>query len=263
MKSTRRHQLKENVLAHEIQELKAFFSKYGGWIAGALLVVGILVVVYVQYRAKQRKILDDQRQQSVVLKEGGGADRGERLKGFMDSAAAAKDTLSAASSTVWVGDLYSQELVDEYPAMDSEKATEARANAEKYYRMAIAGYPELKPVVAKAHLGLGILAENSGDKEAARAEYAKAAQLVGPGAKAAAERQANLDKWFAAAKLPAEAVSTRPAAESETQPATSLPAAITQPAETQPAETQPAGTQPAGTQPAGTQPAGTQPAGTP
>ena len=35
MKSKRRHELQENVLAHELVEVKQFFSKYGNWIAGA------------------------------------------------------------------------------------------------------------------------------------------------------------------------------------------------------------------------------------
>ena len=56
MKSKRRHELQENVLAHELVEVKQFFSKYGSWIFGGSLAVLIVVLIvwFAHSRGRQR-----------------------------------------------------------------------------------------------------------------------------------------------------------------------------------------------------------------
>ena len=56
MKAKRRHELKENVLAHELGLLRGLFKKYGNWILGALVaaVVIFLIVRYFSGREQRR-----------------------------------------------------------------------------------------------------------------------------------------------------------------------------------------------------------------
>jgi len=211
MKSKRRHELKENVLAHELQQAKSFLSRYGGWVAGAALVVAIGWLIYGQLRGRQERARAAERDRFDVLNRSARMEKAERLKGFLDLAGSAEDPVTAAASAVRAANIHSQDFLTALQQDNSEQAEEARRNAEKYYRMAIAAHPELKQICANARLGLGILHENNGDMEGARTEYEAAEKLAGPGASEATRRLAKLDAWFATRPLPRSRPATRPA----------------------------------------------------
>ena len=50
MKSERRHELKENVLASELGRLRDLLNRYGNWIMGAVLAVVVIVAMDVAVR---------------------------------------------------------------------------------------------------------------------------------------------------------------------------------------------------------------------
>ena len=231
MKAKRRHALKKNTLAQELGELKRLISKHGGWIAGVILVVSVGLVITHQMRNRRTTQRQVEQQTYIGLRDGGGIEPEERLKGLIELSGSADSDFVAADCAVMAADLYSKEYLAEYPDLESEKALERRKNAETYYRQAMMrpGAPEA--LVAKAHLGLGVLAENAGETDLAKASYGKAAAMSCPAGDEAKQRLAMIDTWSEVGTFPTSRPTTRPTAttqpsEPTTQPATST----TQPA---------------------------------
>ncbi len=230
MRAKRRHELKENILAHELAKLRQFLSKYGSWIALAIVAVAVVLVVVWRLRAQEQAGFAREKQELDLYCTHPDMPRKDRLDNFCRLAESAEDPLVAASSAIEAGNMYSQDYEDHVRAGDADgpDARQARDNAARYYRMALERHarvkPKLKPTAATAHYGLGILAENQGDKAAARRHYEQALALGGKGHQAGVHLQ-RLDEWFAARRFPA----TRPA----TAPATtSAPAATSAPGAT-------------------------------
>ena len=139
MKAKRRHELKENVLAHELQQFKSFLSRYGGWLAGAIVVIAIGWMLYGQYRGKAQQALDVEKDRFNALSQNPRMEKEGRLKGFIELAGSAQDPILAAASAVRAANLYSQDFLTYLQEANTAKAEEARESAEKYYRMAVAG----------------------------------------------------------------------------------------------------------------------------
>lgn len=227
MKAKRRHELKENVLAQELGKLKHFFSKHGGWIFGTVVAAGLGFLIVWNVRARKRDDLTAQRVQYAQLLERMDVNRDERLAGFVRLAENAKDPIIAADSAIRAGNICSQQYLELLRSPAASKGRlESHRNAEKYYGMVIAQHADKKPILANAYYGLGILAENSGEKEAALARYEQAIEAGGPNHPVAVElkqRRDKLQEWFAQKQFP------------QTYPADSRPATSSAPGAEAPA----------------------------
>ncbi len=218
MKARRRHALKENVLAHELGQIRAFFSRYGNWVLAGVTAVAIVLLVVWYYVNLSRGRAAEELAEYQRLSRSVGIEEQARLNGLVNLAETAKDQVVAAASAVFAGDLCAQKHLDAVVAQDRAEAPQWRDKAEKYYHLAIEKYPERKMFRAKAHLGLGILAEDAGNVEAARAEYEQASRLVNesyPVAMEAQRRLANLQTW----ERPARFATTTQASQPATSPA--------------------------------------------
>lgn len=211
MKAKRRRELKENILAHELAQLRQFLSKYGSWIALAIVAVAVVLVVVWRLRAQEKVTFAREKQELELLRTHPDMPRKDRLDGFRRLAESAESPLVAASSAIHAANMYSRDA-GRASDPDGPDARQARDNAARYYRMALerAAEPELTLTAASAHYGLGILAENQGDKAAARNHYEQALALGGKD-HLAGEQLQRLDEWFAARRFPATRPATAPA----------------------------------------------------
>ncbi len=174
MKAKRRHELQQNVLASEIGKTVEFFRKWGTYIAWGLLVVAlvILVVLYARSKTRQRAEQLQAKYDRLVTKQfNPSANLDDLLAGFRGLADQGDNRRIAADSCVYAGAVCARQgAVGELtsPALLLESPLQ---QAAEYYRRAISEFPDQSQAVAKAHFGLGKLAESRGDVGAARAEY--------------------------------------------------------------------------------------------
>jgi len=216
MKAKRRHELKENVLAHELGQLREFFSRHGSWIAGAIVAAVIAVVVVSQLHTRSERALAAEKQRYRLLADPpGDMDPEERLKGFEELAADASDRAVAASAAVWAGNLCSQRYLNLLDEADAPEAREAYARAERNYRSVIERHADQPRLVVNAWRGLGVLAENRGDQAEALACY-KRVTAMGPADHPAVTdvtgRIEHLEEWFRTRRFPTTRPTTRPSA---------------------------------------------------
>jgi len=200
MKARRRHELKENVLAHELGQIKTFFNKYGNWIlAGATAVAVVLLVIWYSDTRSARALAEEKARFDRLMRDSSMSEK-DRLAGLDDLARGAKNPVVAASAGVFLGDMYSDRHLTAVNASDTLAANRARANAEKYYRFVISEYAERALLVARAHFGLAVMAENAKQTDQARKHYEAVKRLVKPSlpvALDAALRLAQLKRWSA------------------------------------------------------------------
>ncbi len=217
MKAKRRHELKENVLAQELEKLKVFLGKYGGWIAGAVVAAMIVLLIVWQLRAREHRVLDRERTQHRKLTSGSGMKRDDRLAGYLQLAETAKDPIIAADCRIRAAHMYSQDYLDVLGVPSaSGRAEQSRQRAEELYRTVIARHSDRRQIVTNAYYGLGILAMNSEEKEKAR-QWFKQAAAGGANHPAAIDAKKRLDKleeWFQSVKYPKTRPATQPAAAS-------------------------------------------------
>jgi tetratricopeptide (TPR) repeat protein len=232
MKARRRHELKENVLAHELGEVKNFLSKYGNWVLAAItaVLIVVLVVWYYHRRSQAESINERNRYEQLTQQAELGLE--ERLAGLIELAENAKSPINGASAAVFAGNLCLQRYLDLQDESAAQESREWLRKAEEHFRLAIQKYPELNPMVARAHFGLGTVAENEGDMETAEAEYEQARRLVSPADALAGDaeyRLSRLKAWSKPVKFATTTQATQPAATApaETRPATTGPAAGT------------------------------------
>lgn len=256
MKTRRRHELKENVLAHELGKIKDFFNRYGNWITGAVVAALIVFLIVWHYRARSARELAEQRNNYETFRreiyEPEKRDSAEA--GLIELAENARDPFISALACVDVADFCSSRYADALRRSDAAQTQQYRRKAEKYYRLVIQKHPDRNPFVARAHFGLGMLAENQADWTTARSEYEQVRRLVNSAYPVAIEAQLRLNRLDGWSK-PVRFATTEPA----TAPATTAPA-TTEPA-TAPATTEPASA-PATTEPASA-PVTTRPASKP
>ena len=175
MKSKRRHELQENVLAHELVEVKQFFSKYGNWILGGVLAVlaVVLIVWYAGSRADSLAAEQDAQFNLAIRQVHDPAREAGALASLAELAENAKDRLLAARVAGFLGEFYSSKR----QASVREGSTEAAdfmAKAKRYYEMVVREPSQPKQLLASAHVGLVTLAYDAGDVATAKAEYEKA-----------------------------------------------------------------------------------------
>ena len=230
MKAQRRHELHENVLAHELGRIKVFFNRYGNWIMGLAVAVLVVLLVVWHYRSRSAAELIEQSAWYGTLKRDVYVpDKQESaLEGLIDLAEDARDPLLSASAYMLSADFCAEQYVTGRRRSDSKQATEYREKAKKYYRLVIEKHPDRKVFVAKARLGLGMLAESAADWATAKSEYEQVKRSLDDSFPVSAEAQRrlnNLEVW----SKPFRFATTAPA----TEPATTGP--TTKPAQTQPA----------------------------
>jgi len=174
MKSTRRHELQENVLAIEIGRIAEFLKKRGNYLATGLLVVALIVFGFVFLgRRAQSKRLDLQHQWDVALT---GSLKPEEKTSRLTALAEQRDNERiAALANVELG----YEMASR--ALASNNAAERREllnQAARWYQLAIGEFPKQDLAVAKAHFGMAKLRETVGDFKAAAAEYQKVNEIT-------------------------------------------------------------------------------------
>ena len=225
MKTQRRHELHENVLAHELGNIKAFFSRYGNWITGLLVAaMGVVLVVW-HYRSRSAAELAEQSALYGTLKrEVGVPDKqASALDGLINLAETARDPLLSASASMFAADFCAEQYVTSLRRFDGKQTGLERTKAEKYYRLVIEKHPDRKVFVARAHLGLGMLAESAADWAEARREYEITQRMLDDTFPVSAEAQRRLntlDVW----SKPFRFATTAPTTEPATTEPTSKPA---------------------------------------
>jgi len=168
MKAKRRHELQHNVLDSELGQLLGFFKRKGNQLAwGVLIIVAIVFAGVYLYRQSQAKKLQVQTEYSQYLQSRAPVD--EQIEGFKTLAAQDTDERIAALSCVQIGSLSAKKMLTD-TLTDDQRQTLAD-QADEYYRLVVNSFPQQKPAVAQARLGLGKLAEGRGEYAAAKEHY--------------------------------------------------------------------------------------------
>jgi len=156
MKSKRRHELQENMLAGELRKAAEFIKQRGGQLATGALIIAVLIFAYV---------LLSRRSESKAITVQGEWDRAgsamvkpeERTKLLEDLAAQTGDRRIAALACVELGyDYATRALLAKTPS----ERTALEESAGKWYQKTIADFPAQTLAVAKAQFGLGKLYES-------------------------------------------------------------------------------------------------------
>ena len=227
MKASRRHDLKENVLAKDLGKAGHFVRKYRRLVLGGLLGV-IVVVVVVLYASSSRSTSRQMEWRHYWASSGDNG--GPARQQLWDLAEGTSQRGLAAWTYLRIGQAaYSQlcrQLYD-LPAAEREQLTKEARDA---YDLVLSGYGDFVATTAEAHLGLGRLAETVRDFPAARAAYERASDLSSKGAALSAVQAewqlARLNDLRVVVNFPAsapaadrEATTGDPGAMPETQPA--------------------------------------------
>jgi len=223
MKTERRHELHENALAQELTKLQEFLRKYGNWLMVIVTVVLLALMIFWWSRAKTNSL--QAQQQATFNRLVGEYDptkAGPAPAELIQLAQPAKDPILAIETLFFLGDeVYGRQYVLDVQ-QGSPQAAADLADARKYYNMVIEKHSEQKPMVAKAYLSLGILAETAGDFAAARKNYQEADKLVAesyPVAQEVKSRLMNLERWATTAPIASTAPASRPATAPAAAPA--------------------------------------------
>jgi tetratricopeptide (TPR) repeat protein len=243
MKSKRRHELQENVLAQEIGKVADFFKVHGNHLATAALIVAILILGYVLLgRRAETKTLHLQQEWARALT--GNLKPDEHISALTALAEQTDSQHIAALASVELAYDYARQLLT---AKDNSQRSALAEKASQWYQLTIQKFPKEELAVAKAHYGLGKLKEAAGQFQQAGEEYRLARTSPDLGYQPVAQlaeigllRLKDLEsaKVRMAATMPASrpatpatAPATRPAGPEKTAPAT----APATPAKTQPA----------------------------
>jgi len=225
LKAQRRHELKESELAKDLGKAGRFIKDNLRSLTMSLVIliaVILLVVVLINRHIESRQAEWRDFYIRTAVPQMGSAQTRAELQSLAEQTS--QDDL-AAWIYVRIGDLATVEWSGRQYELSSAQSAALQREAKTAFETVITRYGDHVRAVAKAHLGLGRLAESTGDIEGARAAYQVAADLQSQGAGLVAaealRRQAQLDT------LPAEApMAQRPAP--ETQP-TTQPTPTTQP----------------------------------
>ena len=213
MKARRRHELQHNVLDAELARGVDFLRRRRTLIVWSLVLVaaGILAITYAvrSAQAKERSLQDTY--DRLITSPAVTAQ--EFLDG-MKSLAECTNKRLAAMATVQVGKYYSAQFLAAGGVWADPRERDLGDQAAAYFHRAIDQFSDHRQVVAEAHLGLGRLAESTGDFAAAAGEYKTVkgmADLVGtPAVTEATEALGRLDRIKAPVRM--ASTSSAPAA---------------------------------------------------
>lgn len=220
MKAERRHELKENELAKDLGKIAQFVKENLRSLATGF-VIAVAVLYLAIFSIGRWRTSRQMRWAEFFFASAG-------VSGA-DSAADQRDTLAALAAkaggddlAAWAhirsGDLALVELTERRTALSSEELAGLRAEGERAYRTVLESHADNERAVAKAHLGLGRLAETFGEFDAAGAAYAKAAEMESAGARLVAAQALRLNKALEDVEGPV-VLARRPATRPSTQPA--------------------------------------------
>jgi hypothetical protein len=167
MKSKRRHELQENVLAQEIGKIGEFLKVHGNHLATAALIVAIVILGYVllSRRAETKKL---HLQQEWARALTGSLKPEERISALTAMAEQPDNPRIAALAGVELGYDYAKRLLT---AKDNSERSALAEKASQWYQLTIQKFPKEELALAKAHYGLGKLGEATGQFQKAGEEY--------------------------------------------------------------------------------------------
>ena len=165
MKSRRRHELKQNVLGAELGKVIKFLKKRGSLIAWGILAASLITLIavwsYKGAKATQRELLDEF---DSLVSGGPGTNPQQWLQRMRALADQDKNQRLAVRASVEYADrCAAQGLTDQ---------------ADSYYRRVISDFSDQPTEVAKAHLGLGKLAESERRFDDAQVEYEAVRRMI-------------------------------------------------------------------------------------
>ena len=223
MKSTRRHELQENILAIELGKVAEFLKKRGNHLATGLLVVALIVFGYVfitrRSHARQQEL---QHQWDRALS--GQLKPEERIS--------ALTTLAEQSDSDRIAALAGVELGYDYAlqALAARNDSERKALMEKagaWYLLTIDKFPKQELAAAKAHYGMGKLREAMRQFKQAAARYRKVKSFTSLAGYPVAQMAEVSLRQLKALQSPVQMAATAPATQPTSAPA---PAPASRPA---------------------------------
>lgn len=178
MKSKRRHELHENMLAGELRKAWEFIQQRGSQLATGALVIAVLIFAYVYYTSHS---------ESKTLGVQGDWDRALTGQVKSEERTSLLETLAAQTGDRRIAALACVELGYDYAvkALLAKTASERAAldeSAGKWYQKTIADFSDQKLALAKAQFGMGKLYESQRKFNEAAEQYrlAKASpELIG------------------------------------------------------------------------------------
>ena len=173
MKSTRRHELQQNVLDAELGKTVEFFRKYGTRILWAVIVLGgvaLAVTMYVSKDRRERASIETQGAGLLGPVDYGstGSKQDNRIGDLRALSDQEKVPRIAAGACVRLGDLYTLRMAEAKTAAERESEG---TQATRYYERVLSDFSGQPLAVAQAHLGLAKLAESRRDFPAAAKAY--------------------------------------------------------------------------------------------
>ncbi|RLE39883.1 hypothetical protein DRZ77_03420 [Candidatus Woesearchaeota archaeon] len=234
MKKERRHELSENVLAHELAQAKTFLQRYGNWIIGALTVLIIAGLIGWYHHRKVYEELANETYRYQALISSINSDQSSQnskdaehvISELEELAKSAKSPIISALAAINVADLMTGRYTYALSQGQVEKAQKYRKKAEQLYQFILSKHSDRKIFVAKANFGLGTLAENQGQWEAAISNYQKVRRsLISayPVVSQAIFRINRIKQWSELGTNPIRFATTIPATQPGTKSSTTTP----------------------------------------
>jgi tetratricopeptide (TPR) repeat protein len=198
MKQTRRHELKQNELAHSLTELKEWLNKYVNYVIGAAVAV-VAIIGIGSYSSKQRNekfergwadyqaAIDDYAKAAGTVGRGANASIPSNPAG-MDQALKqmqlVADTYAdngdlTARSLLWIGDQALRQLATVQSGPSEGGSLQLLGQAEKAYERVTMEFKDRPLDVAIAKFGLAAIAEERGQFDQAKKMYEEMSQWEG------------------------------------------------------------------------------------
>ena len=221
MKSERRHELHYNELGQQLSSLLAWVKKYSNYLAwGALLAAVVVLVVVYMNRAGEKKMLERQNDFDHAVTS---PDPDVRLNGLVKIADGEGDKFLTAQATQLVAEEYSSRIISGQGRASKDELKKFNDQATLYYQRLIDNFKEYPAMVAQGHFGLGKLAENRGDFDAAGAEFLAAKKSSPPDYPILLSADEAI-KEVATLRQPVKFATTAPATQPASAPAATGPA---------------------------------------
>ena len=222
MKSRRRRDLKQNVLDAELGKVVDFFRRRGTYVAwGVLGLALIALIIWYVHRRNQGRLSAIQTEYDNVVRLQNVPDSEARVLSGLQRVVEQGKKWMAADACVRMGDILARRSLRVEAPSQREELME---KAARYYRKAINEFPDQFLAQAKAHFGLGKLAETRGDFTAAGDRYQAVAEIPKaagyPIAGFAMDSLNRLPKVKVPVPMATTMPSTQPASAPTTQPAT-------------------------------------------
>ena len=217
MKSKRRHELQHNVLDAELGKVIEFLQTRGiHLVLGILAVVLIVVLIVTAVNSYHRKRYDLEVRFAQAITQVSGIE--DSIASLEQLAGQDTDKRIAAMACATLADMYVLQTYEDQTDISPERKQSLTDQAVLYYRQVISDFADQPVAVAKAHLGLGSLAESRGDFDQALAEYEAIRRISEPTIQLVGLRAMRNLESLVTRRVPVAMATTAPAA------ATTLPA---------------------------------------